>query len=619
MKGTCLAFLILAHSALFAQSSPAEDASLQLFGRRDAADIIKLERDADALLARDGRDVCARLVKARVLSRRGRLAEAVREGRLAVESARSNLRPDVESEPRWLTLSIYELSENLRMVDKSEEQLSVLKDYSARGGADDEKRNDIRYPAGRRQAEALIKLGRLAAARTIIDAELDSPRLTSDARAGWLYTKAILVSFENAESSEPIEILNQIIQTAGKGDEGILYVRGQLYQNRKDFSAARADYLASINSRADNLSAAFPGRQLALLDLHAGSWRESIEWSGRAWDSLRGKSPALRQDLDKDMRFTAAQAGILLGYPDLALQIIGNPPVVPPRLGGSLKNKSQWDCWAGVSRWLAIRTTSDFSQGAVSQNPEGRAWHSFSNRLSTAVTCARISEEVLHALSCIGDAALPPADALACTDSDPVMFLALVRMLGPSVVRGMIQRWPLRSCPAGLQALIEAEIAWRSRQHAQAETLAGIAIKELGPDQHILRARAMIILGSSTHNYDWLAKAWQAHPACFLVAGERIPVSSAVPPSLASELQGLVVTDTRSPMRLVVNLEQTPPTAEFSVSHESGLIAKLDPKNPLLPIKRLLLCPLEGGLTPASIGRLTGQSRSKPKVSVPGS
>lgn len=617
MKGIWLAVLILSNAASLAQSDGAGDASFQLFRRREAADIIKLERDADALLAENSRDVCALLVKARVLTRRGRLAEALRESRLAVESARKNPRPEVESEPRWTTLSLYELSESLRLVDKTEEQLSVLADYLATGGADDEKRNDIRYPAGRRQAEALIKLGRLFQAQAVIDAELASPKLSSSARAGWLYTKAVLISFENAESGEPVDLLTQIAESGGKGDQGILYVRGQLHQARKEFSAARADYLASFNAHPDILSAAFPGRQLALLDLLAGSWLESIEWAGRAWDSLRGKSPALRQDLEKDMRCTAAQIGVGLGYPDLALQILGNLPAEPPRFGGSLQNKSQWECWAGVSRWLAIRAGADFNRGTAS-HAAGATWQSVSKQLSADAECALISEDVLHHLSAIGDAPLQPVDSLSCTAGDPVMFLSLVRMLGPSVARGMLQRWPLRTCPAGLQALIEAEIAWRSGYLAQADALAAKAIEGLGPEQRILQARAMMIRGIASHNPDWLAKAWQTHPACFLLAGERIPVKSDMPRSLAPELEGLAYTDSRSLIKLVVNLEQVPPTAEFSVSEETSLRVELDPKQPVLAIKRLLLCPLKGGLTPALVSSLTGQSRSKPKVSAPG-
>jgi len=612
MKSIILTWLIMTNSFSLAQTSAEGDTSIQLFQRIDAQDTIKLERDADALLTENRLDICALLVKARVLTRRGRLAEALKHSQLAVESARTNPHPDEGSGPRWETLSLYELSESLRLVDKTEEQLSILKDYLAKGGTNDENRNKIAYPGGRRQAEALIKLGRLGESRAIIDAELAATGLSSSARMGWLYTKAILLSFENANSGEAVDLLNQLVNAGGKPDQGLLYVRGQLHQARKDHALARADHLASFNAKSDAASAAFPGRQIALLDLHSGSWHESLEWTGRAWDSLRSKSPVLRQDLEKDMRCSAAQVGVLLGYPDLSLQILGNHSKESPRFGGSLQNKSQWECWAAVSRWLALRAAADFNQQALLQKAIP-IWESASTQLSAAVACARISEDVRHQLSAIGNAPLPPVDALSCTAGDPLLFLTLVRVLGPTVARAMLIQWPLRDCPQGLRALIDAEIAWRSGNHNEAKGLALKALDEIGQQEHVLRARAMIILGMTSQNQDWIAKAWVLHPAGLLIAGERIPVKPTFSEGIAKQLSGILVMDQNSPITLTVDLESSSPSAELLVFKDPGRRMALDPKDPALAIKRLLLCPLREGLSHASIAILSGQSRTKSK------
>jgi hypothetical protein len=617
MKGLTLTLLALTSSISLAQSSMDADASLQLFQRIDAQDTIKLEHDADARLVEDHHDVCALLVKARILTRRGRLAEALRQSRLAVESARANPRPNKESEPRWETLSLYELSESLRLVDKTEEQLFVLRDYLTKGGTDDEKRNKIVYPGGRRQAEALLKLGRLAESRSVIDAALASTGLSSNARVGWLYTKAILSSFESAESGEAVDLLTQIVDAGGRGDQGLFYVRGQLHQGRKDFTLARADHLASFNAKSDASSAAFPGRQLALLDLHAGSWRESVEWSGRAWGSLLGKSPVVRQDLEKDMRCTAAQVSVLMGYPDLALQILENHSDEAPRFGGSLQNKSQWECWAGVSRWLARRAAADFNPKPVFPWSMS-TWRLASTQLSSAVACSRISEDVLHQLSAIGDAPLPPVDALSCTSGDPVLFLTLIRMLGPSVARGMLTQWPLRNCSTGLDALIDAEIAWRSGDQAKAKGRALEAINEIAQQEPVLRARAMVILGMTSQSQDWIAKAWAIHPAGLLLAGERIPVKAAFSDVIADQLSGLIVIDQNSPITLTVDLESSSPSVELFVFQKSGGRMALNTEDPVLAIKRMLLCPLRDGLSHSSVAALSGQSRTKSNDRIPG-
>ncbi len=612
MKSLILTWLILTSSLSLAQTSAESDTSIQLFQRIEAQDTIKLERDADALLTENRLDICALLVKARVLTRRGRLAEALRQSRLAVDSARAKPRPNKESEPRWETLSLYELSESLRLVDKTEEQLLVLSDYLAKGGTDDEKRNKIAYTGGRRQAEALIKLGRFTESSSVIETALASTNLSPSARMGWLYTKAILVSFETTKSREAVDLLNQLVSASRKRDQGLLYMRGQLHQGRKDVALARADHLASFNAESNASSAAFPARQLALLDLHAGSWRESVEWTGRAWDSLRGKSPVLRQDLEKDMRCTAAQTSVLLGYPDLALQILGNHSNEPPRFGGSLQNKSQWECWAGVSRWLTLCAAADFNSKPV-LNGVTPIWQSASTQLSAAATCLRIAEDVRHHLSAIGDAPLQPVDALSCTADDPLLYLTLVRMLGPSVARAMLSQWPLHDCPVGLHALIDAEIAWRSGNQDDAKGLALKALDEIGPQEHVLRARAMIILGMTSRSQDWIAKAWVIHPAGLLMAGERIPVKPTFSEVIAKQLSGILIMDQNSPITLTIDLESSSPSAELFVFQEPGKRITLDPKDPALAMKRLLLCPLQEGLSHASIASLSGQSRTKSK------
>lgn len=612
MKVFIFTWLILASSQVVAQESAESDASMQLFQRIDAQDTIKLERDADALLLEDPHDACARLVKGRVLMRRGRLPEAVRQFRLAVESTRDRPRQDNESEPRWETLSLYELAEGLRLVDKTEEQLSVLSLYFAKGGANDEKRNKIAYPGGRRQAEALIKLGRFEEAALIIDGALASSGQSAAARAGWLYTRSVLVSFQNDGPGEAIDLLTQIINAGGKGDHGLHYVRGQLQQARRDEALARADHLASFNARSDASSAAFPARQLALLDLHAGSWNESVEWAGKAWDSLRGKSPVLRQDLGKDMRHTASHMSVLLGYPDLAMQILGNHSVEPPRFGGSLQNKSQWQCWAGVSRWLSHRTCADL-EPIIDLRGINPFWYSAKKRVSAALACARITEDVLHHLSAIRAAPLQPVDAFSCAGGDPVIFLTLIRMLGPSVARAMLTQWPLRDCPQGLRALIDAEIAWRSGSLDDAGIFALKALDGISQQEPVLRARAMIILGKARRNQEWIAKAWSIHPAAPLLAGERIPLKSGFSDATAKQLGGLIVVDQDSPIILTIDLESSSPRAELTAFQESRRSTALDPVDPAMGIKRLLLCPFTDGLKPREIASLSGQSSIKSK------
>jgi hypothetical protein len=64
-------------------------------------------------------------------------------------------------------------------------------------------------------------------------------------------------------------------------------------------------------------------------------------------------------------------------------------------------------------------------------------------------------------------------------------------------------------------------------------------------------------------------------------------------------------------------LDAPSPTAELFVFNQLRQRVVLDPKEPALGIKRLLLCPLNGGLQKNSIADLTGQSRPKSKNGIP--
>jgi tetratricopeptide (TPR) repeat protein len=587
------------------------DSSIRLFRQREGRDIIKLEQNANAILSQSPRDVCALMVKAHVLGRRARLAAALRLNRLAVVSARTGVRAPLESEPDWVTLALYELSETLRQMDRRQEQLQTLDEYFAAGGEGMEKRNQISYPARLRKVEALIKLGRISEAQSAIEDKLSTQGLSSAERHSWMLAKALGKSFEDPGSDEPLQILDQLLVAERNPDEGLLYARGVLLHRRQDFARARSDYLASLKARPSAESAAFAARQMMLLNLHSGSWDQTVEWASRSWGFLRAKAPAMRQDLDKSMRCSAGLACVTIGYPDLAVQILNDLPSDPPRLSGSMLDRSQWACASGVTRWLALQAAN--SLGAVP--PSDSLWFKVRqiavDKISASVSSKLLREQVLYHLAGVIAAPLPPMDALAFTGDDPLLFLTLVRMLGPSVGREILHQWPIRGPAADLTPLLEAEIAWRSGRADEAGQLAAKALDTLSSDQLVLRARAMIIRLHASGDLQWAALAWQAHPASYLLAGERIPIAATIPVEMKAELDGIIVAETRSDLKLSIELNGGSPQAEISMPGANPVRVKLDPNSPADAVKRLLLCPLLGGLSDVSTAGLQGHATLK--------
>ena len=577
----------------------ATDPSLALFERRDAADVIQLEAEADRLLTAHGQDICALLVKAGVLTRRGRLAESLRHHQLAVQAALGHPRPETGTEPHWPSLARYDAAENLRMLNRPLEQVALLDAYLQDGGEKHEARNRISYPASRRRAEALLKLGRAREALGMADAALAIPGLSSADRAGWSYTKAVILSYAPDGGDAHVRLLSELIRDARRPDPDDLYQRGHWLLRDLDWKGARADCEASFHCKQQAGSAAFPSRVLAQLHAWSGEWAESVEWSGKAWDSLRGKTAPVRQDLDKDMRCTAAGLALVMGYPDFALQLLSALPSDPPRFGGTLSEPAQWKCWTGVTRWLAVQSGYEFRRGEGGLN-------GLYGGLSAAAEAASIREEVLRGLSILTGSKLPPVNALDCTDQNPLLLLSLVRMLGPSTSCELLSCWPVRN-PA-LQKLMAAENAWRDGQRTEADQKASEALELLDPGQKVLRSRALVIRGAAGGDSRRMIEAWQIHPSSLLLAGERIPVSGTVPAEVSRKLAGLVVFQEGAALRL----DAEPGNGMVRLSVEGRPLAEVAIEAPGCEdkLKRLLLSPLPADAPANALLKLAGQTRS---------
>jgi tetratricopeptide (TPR) repeat protein len=516
-----------------------EQSGVALYNRRDAQDFVAVRRDASAILQKNPYDTGASFVIGYLALKQGQHAEALRRFRQALafdENTSVTNNTDINV-PHWRTLCLYSISETLRAMDLREEQLEVIRTYLAEGGERLEKRNSIEFPGSRREIEALIKLGRLGEASELVESRLLNPDVSQRDKYGWQWEKAVLAFLKDPASEEPLMIFNTLAQVYGRQiPEALLHWRAFLQLRRLEMDNARADYvLAAESAGANPGSRTNAWRELAILDLRAGSWSDGISTISKAWTLLLKKDADVRQDLHRDMKIAAGESLAILGYPDSALEMLSDTLADPARLGGALVQKSQWSTSAEVCRWLALDASRRLNmdrRDIESWWDTLRDWLSHAPNHQTGQWLS--GQRALKAMADQLSGPLRPVDALSVTRGDPFLWLAIPRIAGVSASTKLLDELPLKGrLLHAYEPALRAEIAYRASNRNEAVRFAADALTNLPEWDVLVRARMTALIGiigsevpvdQSPPSGGWIAEAWRLHPATFLLAGESMPL-----------------------------------------------------------------------------------------------
>lgn len=605
-----------------AQSGDEEGAAL--YKRIDGADFVSLERDARALLQREPQNAAALFILGKIALEQARFPEALRWLRLAHEAAsRGGTDASVSDQPHWPSLSWYVMTDALGAMDRRQEQLEGINHYMAQGWFRYEAQNKLERPLITQKTLALLKLGKTAEARALVDEGLSDGAAAPQVRRDWLWDKLKVLSATKADFSEALEVMGEIAAaTKPPYTEAFHQWRavcrfrcGDLEGMRSDLElAANADSNVRLSENRTN-----PWRELSALDFAGGNWNTGIDSTGRAWQVLAGKRARVRQDLHKDLKVSSAHAFTLMGCPDLALSMMPDVKEDPPRFGGAMFLQSSWQCWEEMSRWLAEKSSRQLRlRDPLEDSLKGRLSAGWNSYVTQPAREGFAVERILSSVTAQLSSPMKPVDSLSLVRNDPFLLLSLAEVLGGTAFEQLLKEYPL-GAPFSRRygAALDAEASWRKGAMSAAAGSAAQALEQLPAREILLRARMMVILAGADQGQsaDWSSKAWRLHPAAFLLAGESLPVQLECDPGLLDAIKGLDSIVAVGGKGLTLRLVREGDGVQVSLLDGQSLLREglLDGGGHVLDkkLKRFLLTPFPKGVSPESMALMQGQGKTK--------